>query len=414
MSRAPNPRELQEFLAAQQQLQQHQHTDNVLVEFKAGRMEYNETTHQLQADPRKGKLRLLDDDGMYRLEWYTRPANVCELNISLFPESAQWKKIENAPANSRCYVLKLHHSNTKHFFWLQEEKSDRDEEISNTINAKISSSQLNDAMDISDTTHAATSAAGAASRSQLQLDQQQFLNILQQVRQASQTSPAVSTSTAAATTSAATPSTSTTATSTAPTIASSPNTTNIPDSTQSTLLSQLKALSERFSQSNMASISTQPTLNEILDTDKVIAILNEDPTLANDLLQYLPPEQQSIDELKKQLRSPQFQSTLSRLSSILSSHHYGEAMSSLGLDPSTSNYGVLGFVEAINKSLGKTTTPFPSTNTSTTNSTNNSTSTTTSAASTTNNVTTPTTASTSDSNKATDDTTNSQDENKSS
>jgi len=88
----------------------------------------------------------------------------------------------------------------------------------------------------------------------------------------------------------------------------------------------------------------QPSLNDVLDAERVLAQL--DDTSLHQLLPFLPEGQRTVEDLRSQLRSPQVQQTISRLSSILNSSQYGHVMASLGL-PQASGFGVSGFIDTI-------------------------------------------------------------------
>ena len=71
-----------------------------------------------------------------------------------------------------------------------------------------------------------------------------------------------------------------------------------------------------------------------------------DSALVDALVEFLPEGQRSPADLRAQLRSPQLQQTMSRLTSILNSAQFGQLMASLSL-PATGGLGVDAFIRAI-------------------------------------------------------------------
>lgn len=73
-----------------------------------------------------------------------------------------------------------------------------------------------------------------------------------------------------------------------------------------------------------------------------------DSALVESLVEYLPEGQRSPDALRAQLRSPQLQQTMSRLTSILNSAQFGQLMASLSLPVGqNTGLGVDAFLAAI-------------------------------------------------------------------
>ena len=74
-------------------------------------------------------------------------------------------------------------------------------------------------------------------------------------------------------------------------------------------------------------------LSEVLTADEVDRLL-EDPEVRNRLLQHLPEEARSEDELRRTARTPQFRSALRTLTGALVSSNYNTIIANFGLDPS--------------------------------------------------------------------------------
>ena len=314
-----------------------------IVTFKAGILTLENNT--LTADKQRGQLSLYDDDGVYRLEWCIRPDLRQRLSLTLIPgpNSAEFRLI-NSGTDARVCMLKMNDASQRYFFWIQETDTTNDLTYCKTINDAITG-QLQSQSSL------------LHSSNNNQLTQQQFLSMLQNTT--ANTSNKLSSSTTATSTAPVpdTPApTQPTRSAADATPATNNNTANHQSSSQqqqqndaSSLLSRLQAAAAQMNVHQPSESDTQPTLNDIFDTDRIVPLIQNDTALQYILLQHLPESQRTFEDLKKQLRSPQFQSTLSRLSSILKSEHYGEALQSLSLDPNTSHYGVLGFIEAIQK-----------------------------------------------------------------
>lgn len=326
------PEQLEQLQQQQQAIAASQADTKPIVTFKAGLLNLHNNT--LTADQRRGTIALYNDDGVYRFEWSLRPQNTQQLSLTLIPGSAEFRLI-NSGTDARVCMLKLHDTNERHFFWMQETDSTNDMVLAKTVNDALTGQLQQQASLLQGNNNNAVT-------------QQQFLSMLQNA--AATGTNASSTTTAASAAVPQTPATSTQARAAsdatpAPAASSAPSA-----AASNSLLARLQAAAAQMSQQQQSySQDTQPTLNDIFDTDRILPIILADTELQHLLLQYLPESQRTLDDLKLQLRSPQFQATLSRLSSILRSEHYGQALQSMSLDPNTKDFGVLGFVEAIQK-----------------------------------------------------------------
>lgn len=108
-------------------------TSRNLVEFKAGKMEMRDK--MVHAIKRQGLVYLKQspDDNLMHFCWKDRQSGVTEDDLILFPDDCEFKRVKEC-TTGRVYVLKMKSSNKKMFFWMQESKTDRDDEFCKKIN----------------------------------------------------------------------------------------------------------------------------------------------------------------------------------------------------------------------------------------------------------------------------------------
>ncbi|KIJ14994.1 hypothetical protein PAXINDRAFT_99784 [Paxillus involutus ATCC 200175] len=105
-----------------------------LLAFKAGRSTRRAGTNFVDASPTKGAVILSNsEDGLLRFVWKERTTGNVEEDLILFPGDATFEKVSQAPGG-RTYVLKFESSNQRHFFWLQDASTRRDEEFVHNLN----------------------------------------------------------------------------------------------------------------------------------------------------------------------------------------------------------------------------------------------------------------------------------------
>ncbi|KAJ2935162.1 hypothetical protein H1R20_g1928, partial [Candolleomyces eurysporus] len=112
-------------------------TPDTLLAFKAGRAFRTGDTNSVVADPAKGAVLLTNgEDGLLHFIWKNRDTNNIEEDLILFPTDATFSKVSQSSAG-RVYVLKFSSSNQRHFFWMQDASSSRDEEFANNVNGVL-------------------------------------------------------------------------------------------------------------------------------------------------------------------------------------------------------------------------------------------------------------------------------------
>jgi len=283
-----------------------QQTSRHLLEFRAGKM-YREG-NMVKPDTRKGLIYLNQspEDSLMHFYWKDRSTNKVEEDLIIFPFEAEFSKVKQS--KDRVYILKFQSSSQKLFFWMQEPKADKDEELCKKVNDIINNVQSDDKSDVMDYN-------------------QQLLNALSESYQQSKED------------------------------ASDADNTNEAGSSgkkkqQTTQFSedQLKELGEILANIQVPE-TNDANLQDIL-TPEVVSPLLQDREVCNALFPHLPDnaplDSQSIEEV---LRSPQFIHSINSLTYALRSGALGPLMAELGLDSSisTSEGAVVAFLRAIQK-----------------------------------------------------------------
>ncbi|KAH8825412.1 adhesion regulating molecule [Flagelloscypha sp. PMI_526] len=139
-----------------------------LLAFKAGRAVRREGSNSVEPVATKGAISLTSgDDGLLHFIWRNRLTNEIEEDLILFPSDASFIKVSEA-TSGRVYVLKFSSSDQRHFFWMQDESSARDEEFANNVNGLLQDPSYNLVWSTS-SQQAATSAEGASTSTQASL-----------------------------------------------------------------------------------------------------------------------------------------------------------------------------------------------------------------------------------------------------
>jgi len=82
------------------------------------------------ADKRKGMVRLFKGaDQILHFAWKERSKSELELDLMLFPGDAEVFMLPCPPATGRCFAMRFKSSNGIHFFWLQDPKEEKDEQL---------------------------------------------------------------------------------------------------------------------------------------------------------------------------------------------------------------------------------------------------------------------------------------------
>merc|ERR1711970_159737 len=100
-------------------------------------MNLNLSTKMVSPDKRKGLLSVLQsDDQLMHLQWKDRTTGTIEDDLIIFPDDVEFKAVP-ACTTGLVFVLKFKTSNKRMFFWMQEPKSDKDEEFCKKVNDNL-------------------------------------------------------------------------------------------------------------------------------------------------------------------------------------------------------------------------------------------------------------------------------------
>jgi len=283
-----------------------QQTSRHLLEFRAGKM-FREG-NLVKPDTRKGLIYLNQspEDSLMHFYWKDRSTNKVEDDLIIFPFEAEFSKVKQS--NGRVYILKFQSSSQKLFFWMQEPKADKDEELCKKVNDIINNVHSDDKSDVMDYN-------------------QELLNALSESYQQSkeEASEADNNENEAGSSEKKKP-------------------------TTQFSKDQLKEISEILANIQVPE-NNDANLQDIL-TPEIVSPLLKDREVCNALFPHLPDnsplDSQSIEEV---LRSPQFIHSINSLTYALRSGALGPLMAELGLDSSisTSDGAVVAFLRAIQK-----------------------------------------------------------------
>lgn len=372
-----------------------------LVEFKAGKMSMK--GKMVHPDKRKGLLYVYQsEDSLMHFCWKDRQTGTIEDDLIIFPDDCEFKRV-NQCTTGRVYVLKFKSSNKKFFFWVQEPKTEKDDDNCRKLNEVLNNPP----------TPGSNRSGGGTPDGDLQnllsnMSQQQLVQLFGGVGQmgglssllgtmnaprsssssssgnknssssgsgsgtSSSAAPAASSETAASTTSASTGGSTTTSTPTSsrttakPATSSSSNKNANGSTTQNPIqLNDLRNFLSSLSPYPEGDQRQAVDLAAGLNTESMQPLLSN-PAIVRELQQHLPsPIDDSGDpqeRLRLTLTSPQFQQALSSFSDALQSGQIGHVINQFDVDSdavSAANRGSMeDFVRALQRtSIGSPTTP---------------------------------------------------------
>ncbi|XP_054269376.1 proteasomal ubiquitin receptor ADRM1-A isoform X2 [Macrosteles quadrilineatus] len=349
-----------------------------LVEFKAGKMTMK--GKMVHPDKRKGLVYVYQsEDSLMHFCWKDRGSGTVEDDLIIFPDDCEFKKVAQC-TTGRVYVLKFKSSNRKFFFWIQEPKTEKDEDNARKINEVLNNPPT------------PGRSGGVTPDENLQnllqnMSQQQLMQLFGGVGQIGGLSSLLGTisrpstsqsssSRAAAPASGGTTAASATTTpksSTAPAQPSTPRpkppSSAESGSTQNPIqLSDLQNFLSGLGVAGAPGSSAPPTdLSSAITSETLQAVVNN-PAVVEELSQHLPstPGVASQQEhLRSTLASPQFQQAVSLFSTALQSGQLGPIVSQFEVGPeavSAANQGNMeDFVKALqNTSLNSSSSSEPS------------------------------------------------------
>ncbi|GFO16366.1 proteasomal ubiquitin receptor adrm1 [Plakobranchus ocellatus] len=358
-----------------------------LVEFRAGKMHMK--GKMVHPDKRKGLVYVYQsDDSLMHFCWKDRTTGSVEDDLIIFPEDIEFKHVSQC-TTGRVYVLKFKSSSRKFFFWLQEPKTDKDEE-----NCK----KVNDFLNNPPTPGSSRGGAGVGGLpsdisnlgdQDLQnilggMSQQQLMQLLGGMGMGGGTSspgvlgsligrPSSAQSTVSepplrTQSSAGTRATSAETTPSQPrpvTAAALPSQSSggdaaaaaAPGSSAQIQLSDLQNILSTMNVPADGAAKEGVDLAKALSPEAMIPIL-ANPGVQERLLPFLPEGgtlPKTEQELRDTVQSPQFQQALSSFSSALQSGQLGPLMSQFGLGEDVANAAAQGDMEAFVKAMQEAT-----------------------------------------------------------
>jgi len=112
-------------------------SSKALVEFRAGKMTLNTSTKMVSPDRRKGLVSIYQsDDQLMHFSWKDRTSGTVEEDLIIFPDDCEFLAVP-ACTTGRVFVLKFKTNSKRMFFWMQEPKSDKDEELCKKVNDSL-------------------------------------------------------------------------------------------------------------------------------------------------------------------------------------------------------------------------------------------------------------------------------------
>uniref|UniRef100_A0A1E1X4Y9 Proteasomal ubiquitin receptor ADRM1 homolog n=1 Tax=Amblyomma aureolatum TaxID=187763 RepID=A0A1E1X4Y9_9ACAR len=377
-----------------------------LVEFRAGRM--TRKGNMVHPDKRKGTVYVhQSEDSLMHFCWKDRTTGAVEDDLIIFPDDAEFKKVTQC-TTGRVYVLKFKSSSRRCFYWMQEPKEDKDDELVRKVNEYLNNPP------VPGSGRGGTSGGAGGSGSHLHselgnigddelqnllnnMSQNQLVQLLGGIggvggvanlssllsggRSSSQSSgtanssaAAVSEAVAAPASSGSAPASSTAASSVAPT-SETPAAATSGTAASSSGASSGPAIQLSDLQSILSGIKMPPSEVSGVEADKkqsvnvdlsstinmeVLQPLLDNKELMSRIEKLLPPASESSSQpdvserLQATVQSPQFQQALSMFSTALHSGQLGPLMQQFGMDDSVvaaANSGDMAeFVKALQTS----------------------------------------------------------------
>jgi len=344
-----------------------------LVEFRAGKMTMK--GKMVHPDKRKGLVYVYQsEDSLMHFCWKDRSNGTVEDDLIIFPDDCEFKKISQC-TTGRVYVLKFKSSNRKFFFWLQEPKTDKDDDNARKINEVLNNPP----------TPGSGRSGGTTPDESLQnmlqnMSQQQLMQLLGGVGQIGNlssllgtisrpsTSQSNRTSTAASGGSSSASSGATTTTTpkadSTPTSRPKPPASSGGESGGSQNPIQLSDLQNFLSGLGVAppgSGSDTPSASQTVDlssaiTSESLSTVVNNPSVVQELQPHLPSTGESTgqEQLRQTLASPQFQQAVSLFSTALQSGQLGPIVSQFEVGPEAVSAANQGNMEDFVKALQNT------------------------------------------------------------
>ncbi|XP_015258529.1 PREDICTED: proteasomal ubiquitin receptor ADRM1-like isoform X1 [Cyprinodon variegatus] len=376
-----------------------------LVEFRAGKMTLKGNT--VTPDKRKGLVYIQQsDDSLIHFCWKDRTTGNVDDDLIIFPDDCEFKRV-NQCTTGRVYVLKFKAGSKRLFFWMQEPKTDKDEEFCRKVNEYLNNPPIPGASGSGGGSGHELSALGGEGGLQNLLGNMSHNQLMQLIgptglgglgglgalagpglanllgsggpptSSSSSSSRSQAAAAAASSSSAAaprlsstqTPSTPTPPAATAPSTTAAPATPSTPAPAQTPVAPasvgsppphqhiQLSDLQSILANMNVpAAAAAQGPAVDLASvcTPEMMAPILTNAEVQQRLLPFLPSGEslpQSAEEIQNTLNSPQFQQSMSMFSSALASGQLGPLMSQFGLSAEAVDAANRGDVEAFARAM---------------------------------------------------------------
>lgn len=328
-----------------------------LVEFRAGKMTLK--GNLVTPDKRKGTVYIQQsDDSLIHFCWKDRTSGNVDDDLIIFPDDCEFKRVSQC-TTGRVYVLKFKAGSKRLFFWMQEPKTDKDEEYCRKVNEYLNNPPIPGSTGSGGGSGHELSALGGEGGLQNLLGNMSHNQLMQLIGPTGlgglglgalagpglanllgSGGPATSSSSSSSRSqsAAATPS----STAAAPRLSSSSQAATTPVAPAASAVSS--GGSTPATPVDLASVCTPEMMAPILANAEV----------QQRLLPFLPSGEslpQSTEEIQNTLSSPQFQQSMSMFSSALASGQLGPLMNQFGLPAEAVEAANKGDVEAFAKAM---------------------------------------------------------------
>ncbi|XP_074066513.1 oxysterol-binding protein-related protein 2 isoform X3 [Macrotis lagotis] len=322
-----------------------------LVEFRAGKMSLKGTT--VTPDKRKGLVYIQQtDDSLIHFCWKDRTSGNVEDDLIIFPDDCEFKRVPQC-TTGRVYVLKFKAGSKRLFFWMQEPKTEKDEEHCRKVNEYLNNPPMPGALGASGSGGHELSALGGEGGLQSLLGNMSHNQLMQLIGPTglgglgglgALTGPGL----ASLLGSGGPPTSSSSSSSRSQSASVTPSSTS--SSARATPAPSAQAIASATSPSPAPS---SVDLASVL-TPEIMAPILANAEVQERLLPYLPSGEslpQTAEEIQNTLTSPQFQQALSMFSAALASGQLGPLMSQFGLPTEAVDAANKGDVEAFAKAM---------------------------------------------------------------
>ncbi|XP_029424306.1 proteasomal ubiquitin receptor ADRM1 isoform X2 [Nannospalax galili] len=340
-----------------------------LVEFRAGKMSLKGTT--VTPDKRKGLVYIQQtDDSLIHFCWKDRTSGTVEDDLIIFPDDCEFKRVPQCPSG-RVYVLKFKAGSKRLFFWMQEPKTDQDEEHCRKVNECLNNPPMPGTLGASGSGGHELSALGGEGGLQSLLGNMSHSQLMQLIGPAglgglgglgALTGPGLASLLGSSGPPASSSSSSSRSQSAAVTPSSTTSSTRATPAPSAPAAASATSPSPAPSSGNGTSTAASPTQPiQLSDLQSILATMNvpagpggSQQDVQERLLPYLPSGEslpQTADEIQNTLTSPQFQQALGMFSAALASGQLGPLMCQFGLPAEAVEAANKGDVEAFAKAM---------------------------------------------------------------